>query len=290
VTVAFAVLVVAGCAARRPPVVFLSDFGTTDDSVAICKGVMLAIEPRLQIVDLTHEVPPYAIAEGARLLADTAKYYLPGTVFLAVVDPGVGGTRRPIVAVSRGRGQYFVVPDNGLITLVGDRDGIRSARAIENPAWLGPARSATFHGRDVFAPAAAHLTLGVAPSRFGPPVADPVRVAWPGTREVGGEVEGRVIHIDRFGNLITSIDSETVARLARGGVVTASIGRRRLPLVRTYGDLGAGGVGALVGSRGRLEVAVRQGSAAQRLSVRRGARVRLSRSTRTSRAPGRGRS
>src|SRR5439155_12298543 len=120
----------SACAARRPtPVVFLSDFGTADDSVAVCKGVMLSIEPRLQIVDLTHEVPPWSVAEGARLLAGAAPYYPPGTVFLAVVDPGVGGSRRALVLTTV-HGQLFVVPDNGLITLVAERDGISEAHEI----------------------------------------------------------------------------------------------------------------------------------------------------------------
>ena len=268
-------------------VTLTTDFGTRDPYVAEMKAVILGLHAAVRLVDVTHDVAAHDVVEAGLAIEAMASVCPQGTVHVAVVDPGVGGSRRGLVVATSG--QLFVGPDNGLFTPVLARSGWQAfeLRAAE---YRRPAVSATFHGRDVFAPAAAHLTLGVAPSRFGPPVADPVRVAWPGTREVGGEVEGRVIHIDRFGNLITSIDSETVARLARGGVVTASIGRRRLPLVQTYGDLGAGGVGALVGSRGRLEVAVRQGSAAQRLSVRRGARVRLSRSTRTSRAPGRGRS
>src|SRR5215831_18637744 len=159
-----------------PPVVFLRDFGTGDDAVAAVKGVMLGIDPRLQVIDLTHEVRPYAIADGARLLADTAPFYPKGTVFLAVVDPGVGSTRKPMVARSR-RGQWFVLPDNGLITLVADRDGLEATRQIENPTWMRAATiSSTFHGRDVFAPVAARLAHGDDWSDVGAPITDPVRL------------------------------------------------------------------------------------------------------------------
>src|SRR6185503_11747920 len=147
------VLALAGCARTRPPapLVFMTDFGVTDDSVAICKGVMLGIAPSANIIDLTHDVKPFAIADAARFLAGATPYFPAGTVFVAVIDPGVGGSRRAMVARSQ-RDQYFVVPDNGLVTLVAERDGLVGAREITNPAWLRPATtSATFHGRDIFA-------------------------------------------------------------------------------------------------------------------------------------------
>ena len=265
-----------------------TDFGTRDPYVAEMKAVILGLNPAVRLIDVTHDVAAHDVVEGGLALETMACLCPEGTVHVGVVDPGVGTGRRGLVVAARG--QYFVGPDNGIFTSLLARPGWQ-AFELRAPEYQRPAVSATFHGRDVFAPAAAHLTLGVGAPHFGPPVTDPVCVAWPEVREVGGEVEGQVIHVDRFGNLITSIDSETVERLTRGGViVTASIGRRQVPLVRTYGDLTEGSAGALVGSRGRLEVAVRQGSAAQHLRVRRGARVRLSRSTRTSRAPGRGRS
>ena len=260
-------LVLAGCVHRPPPtVVFLSDFGTTDDSVAICKGVMLGIEPRLRLVDLTHEVRPFAIADAARLLAGTAPYYPAGTVFLAVVDPGVGGPRRALAVLS-GRGQYFVVPDNGLITLVAARDGIREARELRaDPA------SSTFHGRDVFAPAAARLADGGRFADVGPVVATPTRIAVdvPAVDERG--LAGTVIALDGpFGNLVTNVDAPAFRALGwqLGDAVPVTVGDRtlRMPFVRTFGDVAVGEALLYVDSRGRLALAVNQGDFARRYGV-----------------------
>src|SRR5215472_6788782 len=137
----------------NPPghtIVFMTDFGLLDDSVAICKAVMLRLDPTLRIMDITHQVRPYSIPEGARFLAGTTPYYGPGTVFVAVIDPGVGSARKAIVAKSK-NGQYFVLPDNGLLTMVEGQDGILEAREITNPDWMaGSKLSSTFHGRDIF--------------------------------------------------------------------------------------------------------------------------------------------
>src|SRR5271167_4104817 len=139
----------------RPTIVFMTDFGVVDDSVALCKGVMYSIAPDLRIVDLTHQVTPFSIADGARFLFGSSAYYPAGTVFVVVIDPTVGSSRKAIVVKSK-RGQFFVLPDNGLITLVQDRDGLESAREIANPAWMiGAALSSTFHGRDIFSPVGA---------------------------------------------------------------------------------------------------------------------------------------
>src|ERR1700730_7072745 len=138
-------------------IVFMTDFGVLDDSVAICRGVMYSVMPEVRIVDLTHQVTPYSILDGARFLHGATPYYPAGTVFVVVIDPGVGSPRRAIVAKSK-RGQYFVLPDNGLLTLVEQRDGIEAAREITNPAWMiGSKLSSTFHGRDIFSPVGAHM-------------------------------------------------------------------------------------------------------------------------------------
>ena len=140
----------------KPLIVFMTDFGTVDDAVAICKGVIKTLAPDAEIIDLTHQVTPYSISEGARLLSRTSQYYPSGTIFLTVVDPGVGTSRRSIIVRTK-RSQYFVLPDNGLITLVVDRDGIEGIREITNPKWsLAGSSSSTFHGRDIYSPAAAH--------------------------------------------------------------------------------------------------------------------------------------
>jgi S-adenosylmethionine hydrolase len=266
-------LVVVGCAARRPaPVVFMSDFGTADDSVAICKGVMLGIEPALRIVDLTHEVRPFSVRDGARLLAGTAPYYPPGAVFLAVVDPGVGGPRKAIVVAS-GRGQYFVVPDNGLVTLVAERDGMRGAREIANPAWTGDAaRSSTFHGRDVFAPVAARLARGEDWTGVGPPLADVVRIEIGGVRSDKAGISGLVIGVDGpYGNLITNVAGDDFRRLGWkvGDTVPAKIDGRNflVPFAKTFGDVPVGRPLLYIDSRGRVAMAVNQGHFAKTYRV-----------------------
>jgi S-adenosyl-L-methionine hydrolase (adenosine-forming) len=264
-----------------------TDFGARDPYVAEMKAVIVSLHPTVRLIDVSHEIAAHDVFEGALAVHAMVSVCPEGTVHVAVVDPGVGTHRRGLVVAAAG--QFFVGPDNGIFTPVLSGAGWQ-AFELRAPEYRRPSVSATFHGRDVFAPAAAHLALGVAPARFGPAVTDPVRVPLGTTRQVGGEVEGQVVHVDRFGNLVTSIDSETVGRLFGGeGVLTVRIGGRRMPVVRTYGDVAPGGAGALWGSHGRLEVAVREGSAAARLRARRGARVRLSRST-TSRASGRKRS
>src|ERR1700738_1873870 len=149
-------------------IVFMTDFGVLDDSVAICRGVMYSVMPEVRIVDLTHQVTPFSILDGARFLYGATPYFPAGTVFVVVVDPTVGSTRKAIVVKSK-RGQYFVLPDNGLMTLVQDRDGIESVREITNRGWMiGAALSSTFHGRDIFSPVGAHLVRGEDWTGVGP--------------------------------------------------------------------------------------------------------------------------
>jgi S-adenosylmethionine hydrolase len=264
-----------------------TDFGARDSYVAEMKAVILGLNPAVHFIDVSHEVAAHDVIEGALAVQAMVAVCPEGTVHVAVVDPGVGTRRRGLVIAAAG--QLFVGPDNGLFTpILSDTDW--EAFELRSAEFRRSEVSATFHGRDVFAPAAAHLARGIAPARFGPSVTDPVRLALAAPREVRDGVQGRVIHVDRFGNLVTSIDSETVDRLSRGsGVLTVQIAGRRMPVVRTYGDLSIGGAGALAGSHGRLEVAVREGSAAARLRARPGTAVRLSRST-TSRGSGRARS
>ena len=262
-------LVLAGCAARRPPtVVFLSDFGTADDSVAICKGVMLDIEPRLRIVDLTHAVPPYSVRDGAHFLAGTAPAFAPGTIFLAVVDPGVGTPRKAIVVLS-GRGQYFVLPDNGLVSDVAAHDGIRAVREITNPRWMRTgAPSSTFHGRDVFAPVAAHLAHGEDWTAVGPPLANPILDEASEAKITDAGLAGEVIALDGpFGNLVTNVAAEQFRSLgyALGERVPVTVDGHRfaLPFVRTFADVPIGKPLLYVDSRGRLAVAINQGDFAR---------------------------
>src|SRR6059058_2119232 len=281
---------------RRPDgldviVTLTTDFGVRDPYVAEMKGAILGIAraagATVQLVDVTHEVARHDVVEGALALEAAAPFFPRGTVHLAVIDPGVGTARRGI-AIAAGD-QVFVGPDNGVFTPFLSGTGWR-AFELAAAEYRLPAVSRTFHGRDVFAPAAAHVAIGVDVARLGPVVTDPVRLPWAGARARGGVIEGTVIHVDRFGNLVTSIAADAI----REGAVVR-VAKRAIPLVGTYGDLAPGGLGGLVGSSGRLEIAVREGSAAATLRARRGTRVIVSptsssRATASSRTPARGRS
>src|SRR6202158_816047 len=160
----------------HPTIVFMTDFGAANDAVAICKAVIVGIAPDARIMDITHQVTPFSIEEGARFLAGVSPYYPAGTVFLTVIDPGVGTSRKAVIVKTK-KGTYFVVPDNGLVSLVVDRDGLDSAREITNPQWMiGDAVSSTFHGRDIFSPAGAHLASGWDYTMAGPEVQQLVRL------------------------------------------------------------------------------------------------------------------
>jgi S-adenosylmethionine hydrolase len=248
-----------------PAVVFMSDFGAADDAVAICKGVMLGLAPRLRIVDLTHDVPPFSIRDGARLLAGPTAYYPAGTVFLGVVDPGVGTSRRAIVARSR-RGQYFVLPDNGLVTLVADADGLEEVREITNREWTrAGAVSPTFQGRDVFAPVAARIARGDDWRDVGAVVESPVRIEVAHPARGADGLEGEVVALDgHFGNLLTNVEGADFATLgwSTGDRVPVSIGSRQLtlPFARTFSEVPVGGALLYIDSRGRVALAVNRGS------------------------------
>jgi len=252
-----------------------TDFGVRDPYVAEMKGAILGIAraagATVQLVDVTHEVARHDVVEGALALEAAAPFFPRGTVHVAVIDPGVGTARRGIAVAARD--QVFIGPDNGVFTpFLSGRDWRAFELAV--PAYRLPAVSRTFHGRDLFAPAAAHVAVGVDVARLGPALTDPVRLAWDRGRERAGTIEGAVIHVDRFGNLVTSLFADA---LRPGSVVR--VAGRTIPVVGTYGDLPRGGLGALAGSSGRLEIAVCEGSAAAVLRARRGTRVIVSRTS-----------
>jgi len=264
--------------AKYPPtIVFMTDFGVVDDSVAICRGVMYSIMPGVRIVDLTHQVTPFSILDGARFLYGATPYYPAGTVFVVVVDPGVGSTRKAIVARSR-RGQYFVLPDNGLMTLVEQRDGIEGVREITNPDWMiGSKLSSTFHGRDIFSPVGAHLARGEDWSMVGPemPVKGMVRLELkPATVDARG-LSAAVIATDGpFGNLVTNVSAEDFLQLGytRGQEVPVKLGGREMEMkikfVRTFSDVALKEPLLYIDSRGRLGLAINQGSFVAAYGVR----------------------
>jgi S-adenosylmethionine hydrolase len=258
-----------------PVITLTTDFGQRDPYVAELKAAILGITRAVHIVDVTHEVERHDVVEGALALEAAAPHFPAGTVHLAVVDPGVGTARRGLAVATSGA--VFVGPDNGLFTPFLE-PGTWEAVELAAEEFRRPRVSRTFHGRDVFAPAAAHLARGLSLDRLGPRVTDPVRLTWPEVREVSGTIAGAVVHVDRFGNLVTSIHAAAIETL--GADVSVRIAGRTVPLVGTYGDLAPGGVGAVVGSSNRLEIAVREGSAAVRLRARRGTPVLVSRTTR----------
>jgi S-adenosylmethionine hydrolase len=256
----------------RPLIVFMTDFGTLDDAVAICKGVMKGIAPEAEIIDLTHEVTPFSISEGARLLARTSQYYPSGTVFLTVIDPGVGTSRRSIV-VKTNRGQYFVLPDNGLITQVVERDGIAGIREIANPHWLlTGSSSSTFHGRDVYSPVAAHLAHGEDWTLLGPARAQVTRLDIPRAVTDSSGINGLVVALDGpYGNLVTNIEGEDFRKLGYlfGDTVRVAVGTTefQVPFVATFGAVAAGKPLLFVDSRGLVSLAINQGNFAKKNGV-----------------------
>lgn len=264
----------------HPLVTFLSDFGQDDWFVGVVHGVLAATAPGVTIVDLNHAVPPGDVARGAFLLEAASGDFPPGTVHLAVVDPGVGTARRALAVAARG--QYFVGPDNGLLEWALDAPGAE-AHALTEERWFRRPVSRTFHGRDVFAPVAAHLARGVALREFGPRIEDPVRLARSRPRRDGEGLEGAVVFIDRFGNALTNLVEESL-REAFGGcpdtdLVVTLPGREIRGLARSYGDAPVGTLVAILGSSGRLELAQVGGDAAERLGIGVGDPVRIRLST-----------
>ena len=253
-------------AAQPPPtVVFMTDFGILDDSVALCKGVMYGITPNLRIVDLTHQVNAFSIRDGARFLLGASPYFPAGTVFVAVVDPGVGSSRKAVVVKSK-RGQFFVLPDNGLMTMVEDRDGVEAIREVTNPNWMVGAKiSSTFHGRDIFSPVGAHIARGDDWTRVGPAVKQLVRLDLkPATVDDKG-LTGEAIALDGpYGNLITNINADDFLKLGYqlGDKLKVTITGREIemPFVRTFSDVPLKQPLLFIDSRGRASFALNQAS------------------------------
>lgn len=257
---------------RNPVVALLTDFGMRDHYVGTMKGVVLSVCPHATLVDITHHIPAHDVLAGALELAAAYRYFPPGTVFLAVVDPGVGTERRAIAAAVGG--YHFVGPDNGLLSLaVADATvgGAASIVELRERKYARPTISHTFEGRDRFAPAAGWLAQGVELHALGPPVLDATNLTLPVATTAADVIEGQVMRIDRFGNLITNID----ARMLPGAdAVRVTIASREIAgISRTYADVRDGELCALLGSTGHLEIAVRGGSAAHALSARRSERV-----------------
>jgi S-adenosylmethionine hydrolase len=256
----------------QPIITLTTDFGQTDSYVGTMKGVILSICPDVTLVDISHEIRPQSVQQAAYVLSTAAPYFPAGTVHLVVVDPGVGTERRPMV-VQTGRALY-VVPDNGVLDLVLSQDPARQAIHLTEPRFRLAQVSATFHGRDIFAPAAAHLACGTDPNQMGQPLPPAELVSLSMLRPQplpGGQWEGAILHVDHFGNLITNMKPTK----AESSISFMVRGRRIEALSNTFGDVEAGELVAYVGSSGHLEIAVRDGNAAQALGMDIGDTVRI---------------
>ena len=260
---------------------FLSDFGLQDDFVGTCHGVVKSIAPQAEVIDVTHGIPPQAVLQGALVLANTLPY-MPVGVHLAVVDPGVGGHRRAL-ALRDGEGRLYVGPDNGLLLPAAERAGIADAHELANPVYALPAVSRTFHGRDIFAPAAAHLVNGVALGELGPPIAPDALVRLDLPQPSFGErvVDATMLYVDSFGNIALNLTRDDVERagVVPGTRVELELSGERYYAVsaRTFTDARSGDVILYEDSYRNMSVAISNGNAAQMLhaAVGRPLRIRL---------------
>ena len=243
----------------------LSDFGHKDPYVAEMKAVILSINPQARIVDITHEIEKFNIRMGAYVLASVTPYFPPNTTHVAVVDPGVGTKRRSIIAETNR--SLYVGPDNGILMLAAHKEDIINVYQIDNPKYMLSQVSKTFHGRDIFAPAAAHLTEGNKPSDFGPAIQDYILPEFAKPHARNGEMLGEVLHIDDFGNIISNISAEDLEKMGfrEANSLLVMLGGKTLTIqfCSAYGEVASGTPLALIGSSNFLEVAVNQGSASR---------------------------
>jgi S-adenosylmethionine hydrolase len=261
-------------------ITFLSDFGLTDDFVGTCHGVIKRIAPDAEIIDITHGIPPQRVLQGALVLRNTIEY-MPVGVHLAVVDPGVGSSRRPIVVEDR-HGRFYVGPDNGLLVPAAESAGIEAAHELANPEYALESVSRTFHGRDLFSPAAAHLALGVTAQELGPPLASDalVRLDLPEPVVEAGRAGATVLYVDRFGNMqlnLTRADLERVGVVPGTRLEVAVAGERYFATAaRTFGDARPGEIVLYEDSYRNVSLAINRGSAAQMFAIDAGQPLKLS--------------
>ncbi len=256
-------------------ITLLTDFGANDGYVGVMKGVIWSIAPQAQIADLTHEIPPQDVLTGAITLERCVPFFPPGTVHVAVVDPGVGTHRRSIAALIER--QYFVGPDNGLATLLiesAERQGAEiTVVNLDKPAYWLNKISTTFHGRDIFAPVGAHLANGVPVGSIGSLIHDPHRISIPTPDAIEAGWRGQIVRIDHFGNCATNLERHHIAKTGR--IQVKIKGRIITDMVKSFGERSSGELAAMINSDDRLEIAVVNGSASQLLNARVGDRVEI---------------
>ncbi len=254
-------------------VTLTTDFGLQDHYVSVMKAVMLGIEPGIRLVDVSHQIPPQDIMAGAWVLKNAAEEFPPGTVHLVVVDPGVGTSRNPVAVEING--QYFVGPDNGLFSLIGDEYNYKAYRLTNTLYWRNEP-SNTFHGRDIFAPVAAHLAGGVPIEQLGEPIEELVTYRWAVPISDKDGIQGWIIHIDRYGNLISNISSELIRQSIGSSRFRIYVGNTILDeLVSTFNAVPDGDPAAYIGSSDTLEIAINKGNAKEMLGVQKGAQISM---------------
>lgn len=258
----------------HPIITLLTDFGTKDHYVASMKGVILGINPGCTLVDISHQVKPRDIQEAAFLLANVFASFPKWTIHLSVVDPGVGGPRRPILIVTSN--YYFIGPDNGLFTLSFLREKVKQVFVLTKKKYFLSPVSSTFHGRDLFAPVAAYLSMGIRPQAFGHETDSWESLNTPRPKQKGKELQGKILHIDAFGNLISNMDEASLLKFAGIHSFSIQIGRQRMyGLKKGYWEGKKGEMIALIGSGGFLEISVRDGNAQKKLKAKRGDKIRV---------------
>ena len=249
-----------------------TDFGLKDPYVAEMKGVILSINSQAQIVDITHEVDKFSVRMGAYILASVAPYFPDEVVHVVVVDPGVGTSRRAIVIQTKRA--CFVGPDNGVLMLAAQAEGIEHIHELKNPKLMLPQVSSTFHGRDIFAPVAAHLSLDVEPSVFGEEITDPVIPQFVKVENKKGSLNVEVLHVDGFGNVITNLTRRDLAESTSVLIAFHHVSLQ-LPLTKTYAEIKPKEAAALFGSNGFLEIALNRGSFAEKYKLNSGDRIEV---------------
>jgi S-adenosylmethionine hydrolase len=258
-----------------PLITLTTDFGLGSRYVGAMKGVIYSIAPDARVVDLTHSIPPQNIRAGAIVLADTCPWFPADTIHVVVVDPGVGSDRTIVYA--RIGSQQFVAPDNGLLCRLAARERPSKIVGVTEPGLWLPSVSSTFHGRDIMAPVAARLSLGLSPDKLGPPIAKLAELIWAEAKRMGNHIDGEVIEVDSFGNLITNITREMLRGVPTDDSVTVSCDEHQTHgIFNTYSDQPALTLVALIGSNHRLELAIVDESAAAMLGVEVGTAVRVS--------------
>lgn len=249
-------------------ITLLTDFGLKDPYLASMKGVILRINPRCTLIDITHQVNPHDVEEGAFILANAYSTFPKGTIHLAVVDPGVGGPRKPILLVTEN--YFFIGPDNGLFTFALQQEKVKQGMALTCPKFFLPRVSTTFHGRDIFAPVAAHLSSGIRPKAFGKNIDSWVELPFQKPRAKEGKLLGEIIHVDTFGNLVSNIDQRRLFQFSKDRSFVIRVGRRIIRgLKKRYSEGKKNEPIALFGSGGFLEISIREGNAQKLLKVRR---------------------